>query len=201
MKFLKIKLLVIAFVLSVSTSALAAIGFDVTVDTSSLSGSYGYLYLQYGGINAVDSTAAVHAFTGGILDPVSSPEVVDGSAVTGQLPGTVVFANTNGINDYNHGILFGNNLKFTLVLDAPAFGGVPGGSSTFSLGLFQDEFGLTSLLGGTLFSMNLINDGSTSLDLLSGEADVTPTPVPAAVWLLGSGLLGLAGVGRRQKQG
>ena len=29
--------------------------------------------------------------------------------------------------------------------------------------------------------------------------DVTPVPVPAAVWLFGSGLLGLVGVARRKK--
>jgi hypothetical protein len=30
--------------------------------------------------------------------------------------------------------------------------------------------------------------------------DVTPTPVPAAAWLLGSGLLGLAGIRRKEKK-
>lgn len=35
--------------------------------------------------------------------------------------------------------------------------------------------------------------------LFGANIDVTPTPVPAAAWLLGSGLLGLAGVRRRQK--
>lgn len=31
-------------------------------------------------------------------------------------------------------------------------------------------------------------------------AEITPVPVPAAVWLMGSGLLGLAGVARRSQQ-
>jgi hypothetical protein len=35
---------------------------------------------------------------------------------------------------------------------------------------------------------------------LNGTADVTPTPVPAAARLLGSGLMGLAGIRRRQRR-
>lgn len=35
---------------------------------------------------------------------------------------------------------------------------------------------------------------------IGANIDVTPTPIPAAAWLLGSGLLGLAGVRRRNGQ-
>jgi hypothetical protein len=44
--------------------------------------------------------------------------------------------------------------------------------------------------------------GSTSfleIDNVSVTADVSAVPVPAAVWLFGSGLLGLVGVARRKK--
>jgi len=33
---------------------------------------------------------------------------------------------------------------------------------------------------------------------LSGEAELAAVPIPAAVWLFGSGLLGLIGVARRK---
>ena len=45
-----------------------------------------------------------------------------------------------------------------------------------------------------------------SFDLSAGDTvtfntrfEVTPVPVPAAIWLFGSGLLGLVGVARRRK--
>ena len=47
-----------------------------------------------------------------------------------------------------------------------------------------------SLLGTATLTANGVAFGAAS----SG----TPVPLPAAIWLLGSGLLGLAGVGRRK---
>ena len=38
-----------------------------------------------------------------------------------------------------------------------------------------------------------------SIDNVSIKADVSAVPVPAAVWLFGSGLVGLVGVARRKK--
>lgn len=56
--------------------------------------------------------------------------------------------------------------------------------------------GLATAGTGT-FRVGDYNDGSSFQDIeLHGET--TPTPVPAAAWLLGSGLLGLVGLRRRQ---
>jgi hypothetical protein len=204
MKFMKIKLLVIALIMFAASSAFASLSYDVTVDTSSLAGDTGYLYLQYTPANAVSSTATVSNFvTDGALG-AQSLNVVNGSAVTGTLPGAVVFANTNGINDYNHAITFGTSINFSLLF-ASTPGTPAGGVSTFSLGLFSDEGGLTPLLNtsganaGTLLMVNLMNDGTTSSQALVSQAAATPTPIPAAAWLLGSGIMGLAGI-RRRKQ-
>lgn len=49
--------------------------------------------------------------------------------------------------------------------------------------------------GATVFKATL-NLASNTLTLTG--ADANPVPVPAAVWLLGSALLGMAGVGRRK---
>lgn len=209
MNFLKTKLLVIALVMFAASSAFATISTNVSVDTTSLNGTAGYLYFQYVPINGVASTATVSGFTTDGTLGAQSLNVVNGAAVTGSLPGTVVFADTNGINDYNHAITFGNTFGFSLLLAAPAYGPPAGGSSTFSLGLFSDEggtiplFNTTGTLGsvpGTLFTVNLMNDGTASRTVLASQASVAPVPIPAAAWLLGSGLTGLFGMRRRAKK-
>lgn len=53
--------------------------------------------------------------------------------------------------------------------------------------------GWSSLINGGTFN------GKTGYWELTGTADVSAVPVPAAVWLMGSGLVGLASVARRRK--
>jgi len=43
------------------------------------------------------------------------------------------------------------------------------------------------------------NAGGATFALAGALAPMSPVPVPAAVWLFGSGLLGLAGFARRRK--
>jgi hypothetical protein len=209
MKRLKIQLLAFALMLFAATGAFASTSYNVTVDTSSLNELSGYLYMQYISVNGVDSTATVSAFsTDGALASGASSSVVDGSAVSGSLtasPYTVTFANTNGVNDYNHGITFGSTISLILTLSDAISGGIDGGASTFSLSLFADEDGTTPLLNtssdyaGLLLTINLVNDGSSSYGVLVSQANVSPVPVPAAIWLFGSGLLGLAGIKRGKR--
>ena len=51
--------------------------------------------------------------------------------------------------------------------------------------------------GELVISTNTLNSGVYGMAVISGE--VSMVPVPAAVWLFGSGLLGLVGVARRKK--
>jgi len=62
----------------------------------------------------------------------------------------------------------------------------------------QYQFTTTATGASTTLAFNFLNDPSIyHLDNVDVEA--TPTPIPAAFWLLGSGLMGLVGV-RRRKQ-
>ena len=181
MKLVKIKLFAFAALMFAASSAFAT---PYAIDTTSLKGTNGYLYLQYEGIDAVASTATLSGFGGGTLGAQGS--VVNGAAVTGTLPGNVTLANTNGINDYNQAILFGDAIYFDLSF-ASIPGGLPAGDSTFSLGLFADEFGATALLTptGTVFMADLANDGSIS------SSNASPVPEPSTVLLLCVGLAGM----------
>ncbi len=201
MKRIKLQLLIIALVVFAASSAFASLSYNVSIDTSSLANQAGYLYFQYLPVNAANSTATVYGFaSNGTLAAFSSSNVVNGSAVTGQLPGTVTFANTNGINDYNHSIQFGNTMTYQLSFSDPVSGGPAGGNSTFSLGLYSDEGGLNPLLGGTLYTISLMNDGTASTQILANEVNVAATPIPAAAWLFGSGLMGLVGLRRKMNR-
>ncbi len=211
MKFLKIKLLVIALVMFAASSAFASLSYEsVTVNTNSLglAGQSGYLYLQYVPFMAAASTATVSGFaTDGILGataPGAFP--TSGQYVTGTLPGTVTFANTNVVNDYNQAITFGNTISFLLTFNMPA-SGVAGGSSTFSLGLFADALGITPLVNlsggnyaGTALTVTLDNNGTVSGQVLVNPSQASAVPIPAAAWLLGSGLMGLVGLRKRAKK-
>ncbi|HTP67210.1 MAG TPA: NF038129 family PEP-CTERM protein [Geobacteraceae bacterium] len=205
MNFLKIKLLVIAIIMFAASSAFASLSYEVTVDTSSLNGQSGYLYLQYNPFNGASSTATIANFaTDGILGAQDTADVVNGSAVSGMLAGPVTFNNTNGVNDYLHAITFGNSLSFLAYFSNLASGGQQGGASTFSLGVFGVDT-VTPLLNtnggnyaGTVAMINLFNDGTTNALSLDSTTTATATPIPAAAWLLGSGLIGLAGIRRRK---
>jgi len=209
--FLKIKLLVIALVVFAASSAFASLSYEVTVNTSNFDNQNGYLYFVYGGVNQALSTATVSNFTtdGSLASSPSPANTLGGS--TGTLTtgtGAVTFTSGNTVNattDYNHGIQFGNTLSFLVSFPTLASGGTTGGASTLSLGIFSDQAGATPLFNlngglyaGTVALVNLNNDGTTSAQSLDGSTTATPTPIPAAAWLLGSGLMGLCGIRRRK---
>jgi hypothetical protein len=204
MKLMKLKLLVFALVMLAASSAFASLSYDLSFNTTRLLDQNGYLYFQFNPIgSAQDATATIKNFTyNGTLLSVGST-AGDGSTVTGTLPGSVIIANTNGINDYNHGITFGSLLSFTVVLDGPAVTAPNYGTdgSLFSLAVFQDELGANPLFTptGTMLTIDLNPDGTARALTATSEMNVTSAPIPAAAWLFGSGLMGLVGLRRRKK--
>jgi len=86
-----------------------------------------------------------------------------------------------------------------------------GGSLSFSVGLFSNverSFYWQAQDVATLYgyTFEMWNGQQGSIDKIDGyyawavhTGDVSAVPVPAAVWLFGSGLIGLAGFARRRK--
>jgi hypothetical protein len=95
--------------------------------------------------------------------------------------GTTTSAGGTALNLYAGGLDMSGVAPGTAVtLYGVTGNGTAGGSTTaFSLGT-------------AIFSL------ATDTLTFTGNGGSTPVPLPAAVWLLGSGLLGLAGVGRRR---
>jgi hypothetical protein len=76
--------------------------------------------------------------------------------------------------------------------------GTAGTNPSGTLPLIADSIGGSPIPGGSYIGYN------TNIDILSMHVMAPPyppdVPIPAAVWLFGSGLLGLAGVARRRKK-
>ena len=83
---------------------------------------------------------------------------------------------------------------FNLFYGYPLEGPAPLAATSASLGLGYDING--NYIGGTPFDgiRGLINIGSGNSLVVTSVV-----PVPAAVWLFGSGLFGLIGIARRRK--
>lgn len=90
----------------------------------------------------------------------------------------------------------------TLDPDSPTvpFTGLTFNNVTYLQDAFQytDGFNFNNL--GTFGTFSLgsgVNDPNTVIGGFGANFDAVPTPIPAAAWLLGSGLLGLVGIRRR----
>jgi len=190
MKFLKIKLLVIALIMFAASSAFASFSQTFTFDTSSIEGTAGYLDFQFnpGNNTTSNATAVISGFDGangalGIYDPSQSF-----GNVSGVLPGQVSITSTpdSQLNDYFHQFTFGKQISFALGIDNYT-------GSTFALTFYGSD-GATSLMtsnpNGQVLTVTMNTNGTTNVN-------ATPTPIPAAAWLLGSGLMGLFGIRRR----
>lgn len=107
------------------------------------------------------------------------PKYAGGTGWNGTLAGSI-FQGTDGkIGDSLGFYLFTNNMapNYETFPDDPATGGA-----------FQNQYGFSSI---TL-------DANGNLNFASASAPTPAVPVPAAVWLLGSAMVGLVGVARRR---
>jgi len=76
------------------------------------------------------------------------------------------------------------------------------GSTGFGTTLGQLSLGTDDGIGGSPMDNGPFTDFNANFDITSVTVTsvvTSPVPVPAAVWLFGSGLIGLAGVARRRK--
>ncbi len=78
----------------------------------------------------------------------------------------------------------------------------PGGTST-DYGIFASSLDLAGIFGSGTFSgvrLDISNASAAPSMLGTTSAGVAVVPVPAAVWLFGSGLIGLVGIARRRRR-
>lgn len=149
-----------------------------------------------------DGSIPAEAIAGGSFDLVAT---IDGAGV--MTAGSLTISGTVATLGYNSGTLLtgtltdfgfpdagGDPLEFLFdVTGGDAAGLYGGGSLTGGI-----------IMSATGFTGDFTSDFSNLISGIpgtgSGVADVAPVPVPAAVWLFGSAVLGLAGIGRRRAQ-
>lgn len=187
-------------------------GWDVTAFGS------GSVFLNDGGAaSATGSTSVIDpAVSMSILDSITQSSISSGSAANG-------FASTDALSDLDISVdnISGQDLTFSFVFSA-----MIGATTTTVLpGIFSSATAYVDILDGLGFvdiaaSADSI-DGNPAIgtgdvtgiivfELLDGQfnhisgfidsfGQATAVPIPAAVWLFGSGLLGLVGTARRKK--
>ena len=197
---MQILLLVCAGLCSAATFAQS---YRVTVDTSAIADTNGYVNFQFNPADllAPEANASIFQWAGSIT--LLDVPVIEGS-VAGALPGTVDLNNDTAFNDYLHAAQFGETLSFLLQFAGNS--SVPASSlgTSFALALYAAD-ATTPLLSddvsGSILRFELGPDGvdyqTFGPDASSPSvAQVSPVPLPAAAWLLLSGVVGLFATAR-----
>ena len=187
------------------TGAPATSGWDVTALGKDFGGAD---LTEIGDATATGSLSVVSPSVSlNILDSITQTSTSSGSATDG-------FAATDALSDLDISVdnFSGQALTFSFewsaVLEASATGDALANASVD----FLDDVGAVDILEiVTHNTPDIITGGSFSFTLLNAESNLIAgfvdtfgeatavIPVPAAVWLFGSGLLGLVGVARRRQ--
>jgi hypothetical protein len=194
---------------SASIASAGPITYDVTVDTSSISGTAGSFDFQFNPGPLVTQAASLQILNFASNGALAANPVLTGN-VNRTLPGTLTFDNGTAFNDYFEGFTYGSTLSFEVSLDGPALtspDGVSSSGSTFAFSMFSDAAGTTPALttnsaAGFAFTIDVNLDGTTTLANYSSQTMVVPItsaiPEPSTIALLGIGLIGL-GIMRRRR--
>jgi multimeric flavodoxin WrbA len=114
---------------------------------------------------------------------------VSAAPTTGDLidtTGTATYSVTNGVLQ-SGAVIAGSNYSNSVGSSLGFYNIVSTGRSSVSINQYKNSAG-----AGYWF---LSNTGDLTYNIAAAAA---PVPLPAAVWLLGSGLLGMAGIARRR---
>jgi hypothetical protein len=200
--------LCIAFLLTTATLAVAdPITYNVTVDTSSISGTSGSLDFQFNPGPLTTQAASLQ-----ILDFSSDGSLAGSPSLTGDvsgaLPGTLTYDNGTAYNDYFEDFTYGTTLSFEVSLYGPALSspdGVSTSGSVFAFSMFSDPAGTipaltTDTADGFAATVDVNLDGTTTVTDPSTQTTVDSSTVvrePSSLLLLATGLSGLAAMFRR----
>ena len=160
-------------------------------------------------VTLTNTTSSTQTYTVTQLIGVS-PAISAASLTSGSIAGSITDNDNNGATLMTIGgtdlytALIDGSAFTTLLADTFSVSALAGGSQAFplaggSFGLPGPSFpgpGVNTTIGIQLMFTLSAKDSVS----FTSNFQVQPVPVPAALWLFGSGLLGLAGVARRRKR-
>jgi hypothetical protein len=162
-------LLALTTLLTPGLCSASSIAYTVSVNTSFVSGTTGYIDMEFNpGVPASQPATAnvVDLYTNGTLngftDPTNTLTGITGD-VTGMLPQMVTFDNGQTTNDYAEQIKFGSYIQFYLFLSGSAIDNPNGaGGGSFFLDFYDGNFNqlLTDSFG--VLQVNINGDGTAT---------------------------------------
>lgn len=177
-------LLLVALGLALALPARAET-WQVDIDTTSLAGVGGYLDLQLnpGASDAQPVQVSISNFS---TDALLGAGVADG-AVSGSLPGELVIDNTDALNAWLQGMVFGSRIAFTLDMrSAPD----AGSGSSFATLLWDADFNpLLAAAGGDAALRIDLTPAAPPAWAMSSAVQVSAVPEPAIASSLLAGLV------------
>ncbi len=181
------------------TALAAALAMPFAANAEIINISFPYIEIGTGGGADVSISGSDLSISGSAMDILQyAGESVDdiNPDQTFTLTGTMQADNLfDGSFSVGGGLLSGSftNLDVKQVTFMGATTGSAAGYLDFTGGSLQ----LGALGGNVLINWN--GDANSNAGVIStGKLEVSAVPVPAAVWLFGSGLLGLVGIARRK---
>jgi hypothetical protein len=182
--------------LSIAVGAPAALAgplYRVSLDTSALAGSVGYLDLGLNGpLDAAPTVARLGNFSGAFLEGGALPPSGDAS---GDVVNGIVLRNGPEWNFFDQLVTFGGLFSFDVEFEL----GEGANGSLFSVAFVDDALNYLGATGNVL-EMNLVAGQGAELQLVDAAfASVAEVPEPGAWLLVASGLFLLA-TARRLRQ-
>jgi hypothetical protein len=194
-----------------SIASAGAIIYDVTVNTSSISGTAGSLDFNFNPGPLVTQSASLQILSFTSDGTLAGACPCGTGDVTGQLPATVTFDNGTAFNDYFDDFTFGTTISFDVSLYGPALSapdGVSTSGSAFAFSMFSDPAGTIPVLtsdtvDGFALTVGVNLDGTTTVTNFSSQTVVgsaITVPEPSSAALVGAAAIGLWALCLRQRR-